>query len=141
VHVRRALLLFAIVLMLAALATSVSRPQRERADAPASPTVTEGPGEPTTEPGPAATELRVPGGGGRRRARLEVGQAATLVVAVEEDGEVGLPALGLTQPATPLAPARFELLGEMAGDYAIDFTPAAGGESRRVGRLLVAPDS
>jgi len=136
--VRRALLLFAIVLMLAALATSVSRPQRERQSDPASPTVTEGPGEPTATPGPTPAEIRVPAPGGGRVARLASGEAATLVVGVREDGEVALPGLGLTQPATALAPARFDLLGDMAGDYEIRFTPAAGEESRVVGRLVVA---
>jgi hypothetical protein len=137
VHVRRALLLFAIVLMLAALVTSVSRPQRER----------ESTGPPTTSapeaaPGPGGTseELRVPGPRGRRTARLTGGAAATLVVRVEEDGEVALPELGLTEPATPLAPARFELIGDQAGDYEIRFTPAEGGESRAIGRLVVGQE-
>jgi hypothetical protein len=117
----------------------VSRPQREREDAPASPTVTEGPAEPAPEQGSSPRELRVPGPKGRRTARLAGGEAATLVVDVERDGEVRVPELGLTAPATPLAPARFELLGDEPGEHEIEFTPALGGESRVVGKLVVEP--
>ena len=136
-HLRRALLLFAIVLMLAALATSVSRPQRDRE--PDSPPPTSAQGPPEAAPGPDATvqELRVPGAKGARTVRLTGGSAATLVVSVEADGQVTLPDLGLTEPATPLAPARFELIGDIAGTFEIRFTPADGGESRHVGRLIV----
>jgi len=136
VHVRRALLLFAVVLGLAALATSVSRPAREnsrdsRSAAPAAP-----------QAGPApefdvSTELRLPGPRGGHSAALRSGEAATLLVSVPEPGEVDLPSFGLSSPAEPLTPARFELFGGEPGVHRVRFTPAEGGEARDFGRVVV----
>jgi hypothetical protein len=136
VHLRRALLLFAIVLGLAALATSVTRPAREEPakGGPETPETSEA--SPIAEP-PEPAELRLQGPRGRARALLETGQAGTLVVPVPEPGEVGVPDLGLTSAGTPLTPARFELIGDQPGSYTVYFTPAGTGEAHTLGRLTV----
>jgi hypothetical protein len=134
VHVRRALLLFAIVLGMAALAASVSRPPQERK--------TEQRREPaptTAAPTPASQApkpLSFDAGEPESR-RLPTGRAASLEVAVDEPGSVDIPMLGLTAPAEPLTPARFEVLPASPGRYEIRFTPAASGESRAAGELVV----
>ncbi len=143
-HLRRALLLFAIVLGLAAIAASVSRPRdsAEQAESPASATETEQ--TPSVRPGPdrppPATELTFfaadPG-----RQRLEAGRAATVFVEVEEPGQVEIADLGISASAEPLTPARFELLARAAGRYPITFTPAADDDARvEAGTLVVAED-
>jgi hypothetical protein len=136
VHLRRALLLFAIVLGLAALATSVSGPSREddaerRSEPPQVSEASPGPGA------PGHTELRLEGRRGKRRAALEEGQAATLVVPVTEPGQVELPELGLTSSGAPLTPASFELIGDERGSYAVTFRPADSDEPRTLGKLIV----
>ena len=68
---------------------------------------------------------------------LRRGEAATLLVSVQEAGRVDLLTLGLSSPAEPLTPARFELLAGEPGTHNVYFTSAAGGELRRVGRLVV----
>jgi ABC-type glycerol-3-phosphate transport system substrate-binding protein len=145
VHLRRALLLFAIVLGLAAIAASVSRPRdssepTEPPRPPASATETEQ--APSATPGPegppAATELTFfaadPG-----PQRLAPGQAATVYVEVEEPGQVEIEGLGMNASAQPLTPARFELLTRAIGRYPIAFLPAsAQGERVEAGTLVVA---
>ena len=137
-HLRRALLLFAIVLGLAALVTSVSRPprdsaQRNRSEARARPQAVplEGPDV------PAETEVRLPPSGGRRTVTLGLDQAVTLLVSVPEAGQVQLEELGLSAAAQPLTPARFDLLIDEPGVYPAVFTPAGSEVSRGLGRLVV----
>jgi hypothetical protein len=142
VHVRRALLLFAIVLGVAALAASISvEPRERRADPPPTTTPT-GPSQArpgTTPVTPATTDLTVafpPRKRGRvPRRKLEVGRAATVVVAVAESGQVDIPTLGLTDAAEPDSPATFQVLLDRPGRAPILYTPAAGTETRRVGTL------
>ena len=143
---RRALLLFAIVLGLAAIAASISRPRDEsatrRGEPPAftPPAARERP--PTLTPGPEtpskpALELEFDAAADQSR-RLSAGQPATLLVAVDEPGQVEIPLLGLTASADPLTPARFEVLTSEARRYPITFTPADGAEERSAGTLVVA---
>ena len=134
-HLRRALLLFAIVLGTAALVASLSRPvddDRERSR-PADP------GPPTASPAPPSSRPEAPVTFHATRnesRRMQAGQAATLEVAVNEPGSVEIPELGLSAPAAPLTPARFEVLPAEPGDYEIVFT-AAGDEGEPAGRLVV----
>jgi hypothetical protein len=137
VHLRRALLLFAIVLGLAAVAASFSRSGDE---APESPPAA-APEQPTVSPGPSAERaatLRFNGARDQTR-RLEVGRPATVEVAVDEPGLVEIPLLGLSSPAGPLTPARFDVLPSEARRYPIVFTPAAGDEQVPAGTLVVTP--
>jgi hypothetical protein len=134
VHLRRALLLFAIVLGTAALVASLSRPVEDRRER-SRPTE---PGPPTASPIPSARPERpVTFEAARDESRrMRAGEAATLEVAVSEPGSVDIPELGLSAPAGPLTPARFDVLPAEPGDYEIVFT-AAGDESEPAGRLVV----
>jgi hypothetical protein len=131
VHLRRALLLFAIVLGLAAFAASVSRPRDESPDR-----------EQTASPPPTQAEPPVTLRFNAEREqirRVEVGQAATLQVSVDEPGQVEIPLLGQAAPAEPVTPARFDIFASEAGRYPIRFTPSAGDEDRAAGILDVTP--
>ena len=136
-ELRRALLLFAIVLGLAAIATSVSRPQRAaRDDGSALPDVSDpeaGPGPLGGRPVPISFSAAEP-----RSRRLEPGRPATVTVRVPSPGQVELRGLGLSASADPLTPARFELLERRPGRHEVRFTPAGSGEARRAGTLRIA---
>ena len=139
VHLRRALLLFAIVLGLAALTASFSRPREERGrEAPAQTAPTSSVPTETLAPG-NARELRTLefDASEDQVRRLEPGTAATLVVAVAEAGLVDIPALGATAPAEPLTAAQFDVLPSDPGRYELRFTPAGGEESELAGTLDV----
>jgi hypothetical protein len=139
VHLRRALLLFAIVLGTAALVASLSRPVDDRDRRETAPETAPEPGPATAAPLPAsgpAEPLSFDASKNQSR-RLPAGRAATLEVAVEEPGSVALPGLGLSAPADPVTPARFEVLPAREGDYEIEFSPAGGGPSVPAGRLVV----
>jgi hypothetical protein len=141
VHLRRALLLFAIVLGLAAVAASVSRP-RDESDPLRTPTTTEQePNSPTAAPepkgAPAAVELTFLAGNPRARG-IDAGQAATVVVEVDEAGQVGIEGLGMSAVAEPLTPARFDVLTQATGRHPITFVPAGAEDlEQRVGTLVV----
>jgi hypothetical protein len=135
VHIRRALLLFAIVLGMAALVASFSRPPEKR-------TATEQsaePGPPTAAPAPVNNPPRPISfdATSRDRRRLAEGRAATVEIAVEEPGTVEVPDLGLTASADEHTPARFEVFPTRAGAYAILFRPADGDQSKPAGTLVV----
>jgi hypothetical protein len=139
VHLRRALLLFAIVLGLAALVASVSRPPEEsgeRADGRPPPSET-----PMLSPGsespPGSTIDLVFDAGREQTRRVDSGQPATLLVEAEEPGMVEIPDLGLSAAADPLTPARFEVLVSDPGRYALFFTPAGGEVPDPAGTLVV----
>ena len=68
---------------------------------------------------------------------LAAGQPATVVVEVEEPGQVEIPLLGVDSPAEPLTPARFEVLTSEVRRYPITFTPASGDETAPAGTLAV----
>lgn len=134
-HLRRALLLFAIVLGTAALVASLSQPAEERTEKKQ----TAEPGAPTATPTPSSRPERpISFDAGRDESRrMRAGQAATLEVAVTEPGSVEIPDLGLSSPAAPLTPARFEVLPAEPGDYEIMFTAATATETEPAGRLVV----
>ena len=137
-HVRRALLLFAIVLGMAALVASLSRPiEQRRAD-----TAPREPGPPTASEGPAPA-LRAPlsfVATENSAKRLRTGQAATIEVAVPERGSVEIPDLDLTAAADPFTPARFDVRPTRPGRYQLFFTPSNGDRSRPAGRLVVTSE-
>jgi hypothetical protein len=139
VHLRRALLLFAIVLGLAALATTISRPPRERTRDPAPPPRSM-PRAPSASPGPATPEparLRLRVTGKRQERRLRAGRPATLTVSSREPGQVEIPSLGLDGAVEPLTPARFDVLVARRGRHELRFTPAGSAESRGFAVLRV----
>ena len=140
VHLRRALLLFSIVLGVAAVAASVSQPGDERATRPAEPAETP---TPYVQAGRGPSRALVVRFGPRpRRAarRVGAGRAATVVVRVPSAGSVELAGLGLQAPGDALTPARFELFTTRAGRYRVRFSPAANPKaSRRLGTLAIVP--
>jgi hypothetical protein len=148
VHIRRALLLFAIVLGMAALVASFSRPPENRT--PTEQSEETGPGvgtapeaaPETATPAPVDTPSRPISfdAGSPDRRRLEQGRAATLEIAVDEPGSVEVPDLGLVSNADEHTPARFEVFPTRAGSYAILFRPADGDESRPAGTLVVTAE-
>lgn len=140
-HLRRALLLFAIVIGLAAVAASVSRPGGDSGDSEQAVPPPRPQGEPTVSPGTAGeppVTLRFNAEREQIR-RVEMGQAATLLVSVDEPGQVEIPLLGRVAAAEPVTPARFDILVSEAGRYPIDFTAASDDESRPAGILDVTP--
>jgi hypothetical protein len=148
VHLRRALLLFAIVLGLAAIAASVSRPgdnasERATPGPVAPPTETER--TPTVSPGTADTgdpraQVTFDDAGREPTRRVPAGQATTVLVEVDEPGQVEIPDLGLSAPGEPLTPARFEIFAAEPGTHEVLFTAAAADESDEVGTLAIESD-
>jgi hypothetical protein len=143
VHIRRALLLFAIVLGLAAIAASVSQTRDDSGEGEEPPAAERGSAEtsePMLGPGTAAS------GGVRelvfdverdQTRRVDAGQPATVLVEVAEPGLVEIPALGLSAPAQPLTPARFDVLRSDPDRVAITFTPVESDTPEPAGLLVV----
>ena len=139
-QLRRALLLFAIVLGFAAVAASIAPPPDERDD--------DEPPRTAAEPPVRRPEARAPGAlvtfeaGAERpsRRRIAVGEPATVAVEVEAPGQVEVPGLGLVAFAEPGTAAVFDVLVPEAGRYEVTYAPLDS-EPRRVGVLEVAPAS
>ena len=139
-HIRRALLLFAIVLALAAVVTTLSNPGSDK-------------------PSPApAQSLAAPGGLAEQKAaddegavdfstsrprnhRVPSGRATTVRVHVQSAGQVQIRGLGESDTADAVTPARFDLLPNRPGRYPVEFTPAAGDTTESVGTLVAVPPS
>jgi hypothetical protein len=142
VHLRRALLLFAIVLGLAAVAASVSRPRGDSTQTDAlRPAPTESTPAPTAEPGPGTGPGRVElffDASDPKPHGMRPGQAGTVFVAVPHAGQVKIDDLGMSSTAEPVTPARFEVLTSQTGRFPITFDPAGRGEESRAGTLVVA---
>ncbi len=143
-HIRRALLLFAIVLGLAAIAASVSRSPDDSGDdepPPAAPSEVGQAPVPSVSPRDATPvsgvrELVFEADRDQTR-RLDAGQPATVLVEVEEPGLVEIADLGLNAPAEPLTPARFEILTSNPDRIEITFTAAADDSPGPAGTLVV----
>ena len=134
-HLRRALLLFALVLGLTALAASVAPPPRDEpepapAPAPPPPTADAGTGEPIT------LSFRAPPKGGELPER-EVAPDDHVIVKVkaETPGQVTIPDLGRTATVTESVPASFNILAPEPGTYDVMFE-AVGGEPTRLGAIV-----
>ena len=144
VHVRRALVLFAVVVGLAAVAASVSRQSTDSDKPDDQPTApAEAPKTPMAEAlpksaAPSESKVEVVFKANRDQTRrLDAGQPATVLVESEEPGLVEIPDLGLTAAAEPLTPAQFDVLVDQGGRYGIDFTPASGDTASKAGTLVV----
>jgi len=130
-HLRRALLLFAIVLGFTALAATLSQaPRRDRHPAPGAVSLPAGGVRPPVH-------LRLSARGRPRSLRLAAGNAATLTVSVREPGQVELESPPLISPAAPSTPASFPLLIDRPGRYPVLFRPADSGRQRRLATLIV----
>jgi hypothetical protein len=149
VHLRRALLLFGIVLGLAAIAASVSRPRDDAGEratsAPSAPPAAQTERKPTVSPGSADSggaraDVVFGASGGQPTRRIPVHAASTVLVEVDEPGQVEIPDLGLSAPGDPLTPARFEIFASEPGTHEVLFVPATDDGSDEVGTLAVGPD-
>jgi hypothetical protein len=142
VHIRRALLLFAIVLGLAAIATSVSRSPEESGETESQPAVpSEAEHPPSVSSGDAAPvsgvrQLVFEADRDQTR-RLDAGQPATVLVEVDEPGLVEIADLGLSAPAEPLTPARFPILTSNPDRVEITFTAVEDDVPEPAGTLVV----
>ena len=140
-HLRRALLLFAIVLGMAALVASLSGPIEQRRDRTTSQEPAQQ-GPASAEPGPHAEPATTVNFDApeHQSKRLPAGRAATVEVSVTEPGDVSIPGLGLTEPADPDTPASFDVLGTDPGTYELVFMPASGAESEPAGKLVMTSE-
>ncbi len=149
-ELRRAILLFAIILGLAAIATSVQRPDSERQSPDREAQAPRANGEPTPPSIPSASartgspissppEVTFPADLQPETESLKLDRATTVIVTAEDPGEVEIPRLGLSGYAQRLAPARFELLPTSVGGYDVFFSPTDEGPRRKIGVLDVAP--
>jgi hypothetical protein len=136
-HLRRALLLFAIVLGLAAIASSISPPEERRSRPEPRQAQPEPEAGPRASPGRERVELRFATGKVATTRTLRQGTPATVTTTVEAPGQVELDGLGLTAPAEPRTPATFDVLANEPGRYAVLFTPAGATEAKRLGTLVV----
>jgi hypothetical protein len=137
VHIRRALLLFGIVLGMAALVASFSRPAEERSsteprEPPERAPATAAPAPADSPPRPVSFNAA-----SEERRRVPASRAATLEITVDQPGSVELPGLGLTASTDEHTPARFAVFPTRPGRYEILFTPADGDETRPAGTLVV----
>jgi hypothetical protein len=141
VHVRRALLLFAIVLGLAAIAASISRTPEsgERAQQPSADPGTDT--APSVSAGSAAEgPVEVVFDASRDQVRrVEERQPATVLVEVDEPGLAEIPDLGLSANGDAVTPARFEVLVSDPGRYELSFTPVEDDTAGPAGTLVVRP--
>ena len=138
-HLRRALLLFAVVLALAAIAASVSR---ERDDSPPREPPPAARRAPEAAPGPeraTSASVRFSAGGAAERRSAALGRALEVLVSAREPGIAEIPALGLSGAVNPGTPARFALLRSRPSRYRVAFTPAADDKPRLVGTLTFEP--
>jgi hypothetical protein len=128
-HLRRALLLFALVLGLTALATAVAPAPKSQDEAPATPPSQEAPVAP-----PTTVTLSAPAGAPRA---WPVRHDARVVVQVTagEGGQVEIPKLGQVAAVGPDDTTEFDLLDLGAGRYDVLFEPALGTPTR-IGTLV-----
>jgi hypothetical protein len=132
-HLRRALLLMALVVFLVSVVAALAPQSRDRGTGAGG----DLPPAPVASPPVRTIELRFPARGEARRVRVATGAHVVLEVATTQSGEASVPALGLVQPAETTTPAQFDVLAERPGSYDVSFDPAAG-EPAVVGRLVVA---
>jgi hypothetical protein len=137
VHLRRALILFAVVLGLTALVAAIAP---RGGDDNSSSTSTPQP-PPTTTPesataGPTRIALTAKRKGSPETKRVKAGTHAIVRVQVDQPGQVSIPALGLTDDAEPRTPAAFDVFFANPGRATVELLPAAG-EQRRVGTIEI----
>ena len=128
-HARRALLLFALVLGLTAVAAAVSPSQESSAPAE------------STAPSPVEPARMVAFEVGPRAVArtVRVGERVIVTVQSGDGGYVRIPRLGRSAYATPAAPVRFSLLAPAAGRYDVTFEETSSAEPTRIGTLVTRP--
>jgi hypothetical protein len=141
VHIRRALLLFAVVLGMAALVASLSGPIEDRRDeTTAREPSSSGPATATPSPAPSLPAAISFDATRDQTKKVSHGSTATIEVSVAEPGDVTILGLGLSAPAEPLTPARFDILATDAGRYELVFAPATGETTQPAGTLVITSE-
>ncbi len=125
---RRLLIALAVLMALTALAAGLA-PRESALRDDASPTPSAAAGEPAEEPVEATLDADSEG----QRVEARVGQMVRIVVNSAELHSVELAEVG-TETAEPDSPARFELLAEIPGSYAIELLEAG----QRIGVLEIS---
>lgn len=146
-ELRRAILLFAIVLGLAAIATSLSRPPRTDDDSARGgggsdsvPTANPRPGQNPPARLTAPIVFREPAIGSEPQTEsVKAGRAATVRIQTSEPGEISVDGLGLLAYADTRAPARLDVLTTVPDRHAVRFDPTTGGAARTIGYLQITP--
>jgi len=134
VHVRRAILLFAVILALAAGVASVSEPARvPRRAVPPDEQVRASPRPVEAEDRTLHFDVSRP-----TRRKLETRTSGHVLVESDQPGQVELVGLGREGYAEPGAPARFELFEEEPVEAEVRFTPADESGTRPAGKIIVA---
>jgi hypothetical protein len=132
-HLRRAVLLMALVLGVVALVEALVPLPRDRGR----------PAQPRAAPAPVAAppvrtiRLRYPPTGRLASVRVATGAHVVIEVDTSTAGQASLAGLGLVQEADSATPGRFDLLATRPGAYDVTFEPAARGGAARLGRLVV----
>jgi hypothetical protein len=134
VHLRRAILLFALVLGVTAVAAAVS-PTRDDTG----PAVAPAPAVSAAEALPRHVVLDARHSRRSRVMRARVGEHIVVSVLESEGGLATIPRLGRTATVSVDAPASFDLLGPPAGRYDVMFEASGSNEARRVGTLVTGP--
>ena len=137
-HLRRAVLLFAIVLGLSAIAASISPPSRQAQPSSNRTTAaTTAQAPPLPRARLKAVTMRVPTGRRRPAVRLAPEGHVAVFVSSATPGDVTIGNLDLTQTVEPGTPATFDLFATSAGRYPVTFTPAAGTAVTHVGVIVI----
>jgi hypothetical protein len=125
---RRLLIALAVLMALTALAAGLA-PRESPLRDDASPTPSAAAGKPAEEPVEATLDAESEG----QRVEARVGQMVRIVVNSTELDSVELAEIG-TETTEPDSPARFELLAEIPGTYAIELLEA----ERQIGVLEIS---
>jgi hypothetical protein len=138
VHVRRAILLFALVLGLTALAAAVS-PSRD--DSGSGSAVVPAPAVSPAEalPRQLILDTRRPARRGGRVLHARPNEHVVVSVLASGGGLATIPVLGRTDSVSAAAPARFDLLAPAAGRYDVMLKPVGADEPHHVGTLVTRP--
>jgi hypothetical protein len=122
---RRLLIVLAVLMVITALAAAMAPYETELNQA----TTPSSSGELADEP----VEHTLDAQGEGQRVKAKVGQIVRIVVRTDELASVSLADMG-TETADPDSPARFELLAETPGTYAIELLEA----DRQIGELEIS---
>jgi hypothetical protein len=123
---RRLLFALAVLLVLTAVAAALApRPSAPQEDAAATPS-------PTAQPARPPVEETLDAEASGQKVSARVGQNVVIVVESDDLDSVSLAEVG-TEPVEPESPARFELLADTPGSYAIDLLESG----RRIGVLEI----
>jgi hypothetical protein len=131
-HMRRVLILVAMVVLLTGVVVAITPPARRQVDSSPGPP----PASPDRRSEARDVSLRYPPPEKPPVVSLVPGDHTVVQVTTTTAGEAGV--MGLTDTAEPGTPATFDLLVPGPASYAVTFTPGFGRPSR-IGTLAVKP--